>query len=72
MTTATPIAATTGAGIARRTVAVARAIVGAARRWYRRERDRHHVMQLDDYLLRDIGLKREQVTRDRLHAGLRR
>lgn len=58
--------------MARRAAAIARVIAGAVCRWYRRERDLRHVMQLEDYLLRDIGLTREQVMRDRLHLGLPR
>ena len=39
------------------------ALGNAARRWYRRHRDLRHVMELEDYLLRDVGLTREAVMR---------
>jgi uncharacterized protein YjiS (DUF1127 family) len=65
MTTATTLAVNAGAGLARRAAAAAAALGNAVYRWYRRERDRRHVLQLDDYLLRDVGL-----TRDGLHAAL--
>jgi uncharacterized protein YjiS (DUF1127 family) len=71
MTTATSLAATAGAGLARRGLATVLAIAHAVRWWYRRDRDLRHVMQLDDHLLRDIGLTREQVMRGTfpLHEG---
>ena len=60
MTTATTLAVNAGAGLARRAAA---AFGNAVYRWYRRERDRRHVLQLDDHLLRDVGLTREEVVR---------
>ncbi len=39
------------------------ALANAALRWYRRHRDLRHVMELDDYLLHDVGLTRDEVTR---------
>jgi len=64
MTTATTLAVNAGAGLARRAAAAAAALGSAVYRWCRRECDRRHVMQLDDHLLRDVGL-----TRDALHAA---
>jgi uncharacterized protein YjiS (DUF1127 family) len=61
MTTATTLALNAGAGLARRAAAAAAALGNAVYRWYRRGRDRRHVLQLDDHLLRDVGLTREQV-----------
>lgn len=66
MTTATTFAATVSAGFVRRATAAALAVANAAYRWYRRERDLRHVMQLDDRMLRDIGLTREHAMRNRL------
>jgi uncharacterized protein YjiS (DUF1127 family) len=63
MTTATTLAVNAGAGLARRAAAAAAAVGNAVYRWYRRERDRRHVLQLDDHLLRDVGLTREEVVR---------
>ncbi|MEQ8356318.1 MAG: DUF1127 domain-containing protein [Kiloniellaceae bacterium] len=37
------------------------AVLSGLWRWYRRQRDLRHLNELDDYLLRDIGLKRSQV-----------
>ena len=39
------------------------ALGNAALRWYRRHRDLRHVTELEDYLLRDVGLTREEVQR---------
>ena len=39
------------------------ALVNAAFRWWRRHCDLRHVRELDDYLLHDVGLTREEVTR---------
>lgn len=39
------------------------ALGDAAVRWYRRHRDLRHVMELEDYLLRDVGLTRDEVRR---------
>jgi uncharacterized protein YjiS (DUF1127 family) len=39
------------------------ALGNALLRWYRRHRDLAHLMELEDYLLRDVGLTREQVRR---------
>jgi uncharacterized protein YjiS (DUF1127 family) len=52
-----------GAGLARRVATIALAFADTIYLWYRRERDLRHLMQLDDYLLRDIGLTRGQVMR---------
>ena len=57
------LAAGCRAGLARRSAAAALACAATLRRWWRRERDMRHVMQLDDYLLRDVGLTRDQVAR---------
>lgn len=57
------LAAGLGAGLARRVTAAALAGVATLRRWWRRERDLRHVLQLDDHLLRDVGLTRDQVAR---------
>ena len=61
MSTATTLAVNARAVVARRVTAAALALGNAVHRWYRRERDLRHVMQLDDHLLRDVGLTREQV-----------
>lgn len=67
MTTVSNSAATLAAGwragLARRAAAAPRACAATLRRWWRRERDLRHVMQLDDHLLRDVGLNRDQVAR---------
>jgi len=39
------------------------ALGNAVLAWYRRHRDLAHLMRLEDYLLRDVGLTREQVMR---------
>jgi len=31
--------------------------------WHRRRNEMHHLMELDDYLLRDIGITRDDVAR---------
>jgi uncharacterized protein YjiS (DUF1127 family) len=49
------------AQLLRRAAETALALADAFYRWRRRERDLHHVLQLDDHLLRDIGLTRDQV-----------
>ncbi|HMA14169.1 MAG: DUF1127 domain-containing protein [Bacteroidota bacterium] len=51
------------AGLARRAAAAPLACAAILRRWWRRERDLRHVLQLDDHLLRDVGLTRDQVAR---------
>lgn len=66
MTTASTFAATVGAGFVRHTAATVLAVGNIVYRWYRCERDLRHVMQLDGHLLRDVGLTRDQVLRDRL------
>ena len=66
MTTATAFAARAGAGFAHYIAAAALAVANAACRWYRRECDLRHVLQHDEHLLRDIGLTREDVMRNRL------
>jgi uncharacterized protein YjiS (DUF1127 family) len=43
--------------------AAAAQAIGAVRRWYRRRCDLRHLMGLDDRLLRDVGLTRDQVAR---------
>jgi len=63
MTTAPTLAASAGAGLARRVGATVLALANGVYRWHRRQRDLRHVMQLDDYLLRDVGLTREQAMR---------
>ena len=60
MTTATTLAVNAGAGLAR---CAAAALGNALHRWWRHARDRRHIMQLDDHLLRDVGLTREEVVR---------
>jgi uncharacterized protein YjiS (DUF1127 family) len=54
-------AAGLGAGFARRATAAALAAAATLRRWRRRQRDLRHVLQLDDHLLRDVGLTRDQL-----------
>lgn len=61
MTIAKTLAVNAGAGLVRRAAAAALALAAAVHHWYRCERDLRHVMQLDDHLLRDVGLTREQV-----------
>ena len=56
-----------GVGLARRAAAAARAFAAGLCRWRRRARDLRHVRQLDDHILRDVGL-----TRDQLAHGARR
>lgn len=55
------------ARLGRRAAEAVLALAGAACRWHRRERDLRHVLQLDDFLLRDIGLTRDQVLGGALH-----
>jgi len=55
--------------LARRAAATALRLV---QDWYRRHRDLRHLTQLDDYLLRDVGLTREQVNRGSLAPSFRR
>jgi uncharacterized protein YjiS (DUF1127 family) len=47
--------------MARRAAEAALILADAFYRWRRRDRDLRHVLQLDDHLLRDIGLTRDQV-----------
>jgi uncharacterized protein YjiS (DUF1127 family) len=63
MTPATTLAVNAGAGLARCAATAAAALGHALHRWCRHARDRRHIMQLDDYLLRDVGLTREEVVR---------
>ena len=55
------LAAGVGAGLARRAATAARALAAGLCRWRRRERDLRHVRQLDDHMLRDVGLTRDQL-----------
>ncbi len=41
-----------------------RGLVALLRRWYRRARERRALAELDDYLLKDCGLTREQARRE--------
>lgn len=61
MTSPTVVATKLGAGLALR--AAAQALAGAVCRSYRYRRDLRHVLQLDDHLLRDINLTRDQLRR---------
>jgi uncharacterized protein YjiS (DUF1127 family) len=56
-------------GLSSRTAA-AGTLTGGLRRlwhafllWRRRSNEMHHLMELDDYLLRDIGITRDDVAR---------
>jgi len=61
--------ATFNPGLSARTAA-ADTFAGGLRRlwqvlllWHRRRNELHHLMELDDYLLRDIGITRDDVAR---------
>ena len=63
MTTFTNAALTTNAGRILRPFNVLGSAAGALRQWYRRRCDMRHLMELDDYLLRDVGITRDEVAR---------
>jgi len=72
MTTATTLSRGLAARLARLVAAAALAALNAVWQWHRRERDLRHVMQLDDHLMRDIGLSRDDVIRVSLRVRRRR
>ena len=45
-------------------VAAATRLLGALVEWQKRSRERHDLAQLDDRLLRDVGLERTQLWRE--------
>ncbi|MGF1594054.1 MAG: DUF1127 domain-containing protein [Kiloniellaceae bacterium] len=51
--------------------AAAARLLTALRRWYRRHCDLRHLRGLDDHLLRDVGLTRDQVARAVREPGWR-
>lgn len=63
MTTFTNTALTTNVGQLLRPFGVVGSAVQAFWQWYRCRRDMRHLMELDDHLLRDVGLTREEVVR---------
>src|SRR3546814_19348988 len=65
MTIARSLARDAGAGLLRHAGAALRDRLNAVWPWFRRERDLQHVMRLDDHLLRDIGLTRDELLRHR-------
>jgi len=63
MTTSANAALTTNAGRILRPLGVFGSAAYALRQWYRCHRDMRHLMELDDYLLRDVGITRDEVAR---------
>lgn len=63
MTIARSLAREAGAGLLRHAGVALRDLLNAAWLRRRRTRDIRHVMQLDDHLLRDIGLTRNELLR---------
>ena len=63
MTNFTNAALTTNAGQSLRPFDFVISAVQTLQRWYRCRRDMRHLMELDDHLLRDVGLTREEVAR---------
>jgi uncharacterized protein YjiS (DUF1127 family) len=53
-----------GAGAIARLVALPRLVLETLLDWQERERQRHHLRQLDDRLLGDIGLSRADAVRE--------
>ncbi|MGF1630130.1 MAG: DUF1127 domain-containing protein [Kiloniellaceae bacterium] len=63
MTTGLNLTLPQGGSLARRAAAVPLRLLQWLQMQYRHHRDLRHVAQLDDYLLRDLGLTRDEVTR---------